>query len=117
LVNIVIYESSPPINKKADEARWRSRAPKSIRIQLETPGVSRVEGEGEVLLQLQTGGGFVGGVTGGDNNTDTLNTHTHWHSYGDAWSDLFSGDIDPKLESARDQVRAFYLRRHSPLHS
>ena len=72
-----------------------------------------VEGKGEVLMQLQKGGGFVGG----DNNTDTLNTHTHWYSYGDAWSDLFSGDIDPKLESARDQVRAFYLRRHSPPNS
>ncbi len=77
--------------------------------------MSGVEGKGLVLLQLQKGGGFVGG----DNNTDTLNTHTHtqWNSCGDAWSDLFSGEIDPKLESARDQVRAFYLRRHSPLHS
>jgi len=75
------------MNKKEDEAWRRSRAPKSIRIQLEPKGVSGVEGKGQVLLQLQTGGGFVGGVTGGDNNTDTLNTHTHWHSYGDAWSD------------------------------
>jgi len=106
-----MHESSPPINQKVDK-EW-FRAPKSIRIQLETKGASGVEGKGEVLLQLQKGGGFVGG----DNNTDTLNTHTHCNSYGDPCSDLFSGDIDPKLESARDQVRAFYLRRHSPPHS
>ena len=108
-VNVHIYDGSPPINTEAGEAWWRSRAPKSIRIQRETEGVSAGEGKGEGLLQLQEGGGFVAG----DHNTDT-HTHTHWNPCGDACSDLFSGDIDPKLELARDKVRAFYLRRHSP---
>ena len=104
-----LYNGSPPINTEAGEARWRSRAPKSIRIQLETEGVSGGDGKGEGLLQLQEGGG----VVAGDHNTDT-ETHTHWNPSGDASSDLFSGDIDPKLELARDKVRAFYLQRHSP---
>jgi hypothetical protein len=80
------------------------RAPKSIRIQLGTEGVSGGEGKGEGLLQLQKGGGFVAG----DHNTDT-DTNTHWNSSGDACSDLFIGDIDPKLELACEKVRAFYL--------